>query len=169
MTKYAQTSPGEFGSTPRDLSVDVDTAPLFSDEEYNLAETDVEAIPTDAMSALRDDWITNRISGEPLYVVAEDGRMFYVSVGGDGKAITLHPVIPRYEIQEGGVTEYAGPDAFFTLEEQLGHYNVIPMQNMQNSNLEAHVATVRNPVWLKAVQRMMEIHKTGIVYNPYRK
>jgi len=161
-----------YAPEPRTTQVAVDQPfpdDPFPGEEYNLAESNPEAIPPDDIGRLRDDWITARNNGNPLYVVGEDGRMFYVAVGGDGKAITLHSVVPRYEVQEGTITEYAGPDAFFTLEEQLGRYQPVPMQQIVQSNIEGHVATVSNPIWFKAVKRLVQQHMGQEVYNPYKK
>jgi len=154
---------------PEPRTTQVDVSQLFPGEEYNLAEVRPEAIPPDDMNRLREDWIAARSKGEPLYIVGEDGRMFYISVGGDGKAVTLHAVIPRYEIQEGMMMEYAGPDAFWTIEESLGRYQVIPMQKLEQSNVESHVATVRNPIWFKAVQHLVNQHIDSMVKNPYKK
>jgi hypothetical protein len=155
------------GLAPDPRSTQVDVGQLFPGEEYNLAEENPEAIPREDMNSLRDDWIDARIKGQPLYVVAEDGRMFYVAVGGDGKAITLHSVVPRYEIQEGTMMEYAGPDAFFTLEEHLGRYQVIPMNPIEDSSVEAHIAAVRDPIWFKAVRYLVNKH-VNEMDNPYK-
>jgi len=76
--------------------------------------------------------------------------------------------VPRYEIQEGTIMEYAGPDAFYTLEENLGRYRVIPMQQIEDSSVAAHVATVRDTIWFKAVQRLVAAHTT-MRDNPYKK
>jgi hypothetical protein len=154
--------------TPRDIPVDVDTGALFSDEVYNLAETNSELISQEDNNPLREDWLHARGKGAPLYVVADDGRMYYIAVGGDGKAITVHSVVPRYEIQEGDITEYAGPDAWFTLEENLGRYEIIPTQAIADSSVAAHVAAVRNPIWFRAVQRLVTRHARS-VHNPYKK
>jgi hypothetical protein len=109
------------------------------------------------------------MKGQPLYVVSKDGRIFYISVGGDGKALTVHSVVPRYEIQEGMMMEYAGPDAWYTLEEELGsQYQVVPMQQIEESNIEAHAATMRNPIWFRAVRYLVEKH-ASIQDNPYKK
>jgi len=168
LKKKAQPGGEGFLPVPRDIPVDVNTEQLFSEEQYNLAEVNPEAIPPDDLNNLRQDWIEARMRGDPLYIVADDGRMFYVSVGGDGKALTVHQVVPRYEIQEGMMMEYAGPDAFFTLEESLGRYQVVPMNKIQDSSVEGHVATVRNPIWFRAIQHLVEAH-ARTMDNPYKK
>ena len=145
----------------------VDVAPPASEEDYNLAEVNPEAIPREDLNRLREDWIAARENGDPLYVISDQGYIFYVSVGGDGKALTVHPVIPRYEIQEGGVLQYAGPTAFLSLEETLGRYQVVPMSHIADSNVAAHVATVRNPIWFRAVQRLIAQHPRK-QDNPYK-
>ena len=155
------------GLEPDSRPTQVDVGELFS-RDYNLAETDIEAIPPDDLIRIREDWIAARRAGNPLYVVGDDGRMFYVAVGGDGKAITLHLLVPRYEVQEGMMMEYAGPDAFHTLEEHLGHYQIVPMQQIEDSSVAAHVATVRDPIWFRAVRRLVDAHRVTMD-NPYKK
>lgn len=161
--KHAQELP------PESRTVEVDTGQLFSEEQYNLAEVDFSVIPQDDMNRLREDWIDARRLGNPLYIVDSQGRMFYVSVGGDGRAITIHSVVPRYEIQEA-MMEYAGPDAWHTLYEHLGpRYDVVPLQNVEDSNVAAHAAATRNPAWFRVVRYLVNAHMNRKVYNPYKK
>ena len=147
-------------------TVEVDPQQLFQ-EEYNLGEIDFSVIPKEELNRLREDWIDARRLGHPLYVVDGAGKIWYVAVDGTGQALTLHPVVPRYEIQEG-YTRYEGPDAWYTLEEALGRYDIIPMTpGLSESNVEAHRATVASPVWFRAVQYIISRHYKG-TENPYK-
>ena len=136
---------------------------------YNLGETNSDYLDTKTVTPLQLDWIEAYTSGKPLYIVKSNGEILYVSVDGTGRALTVHSVIPRYEIQEG-YTEYAGPDAWETLSEAIGaHYQVIPLEaGLAESSVQAHVEKSRNPIWLKAVQRLLVLHKKQ-ADNPYRR
>ena len=139
-----------------------------SNDAYNLGETDPEYVNTQTSTPLQEDWVNAKRLGEPLYIVTTDGKIYYVAVHGNGRAITVHPVIPQYEVQEG-FTEYEGPDAWHTLSDDIGiHYEIIPLSgNIADSNIEAHVATVRNPIWFRVVQTILAAHRNR-TNNPYR-
>jgi len=130
--------------------------------EYNLTNPDEQITP------LQEDWELNTADGLPLIIVDQNtGKLWQISVDPQGIAITVHPIIQKMEIGEGGTT-LKGPDAWLTLDQEFPRYAIVPQTAIGDSSVEAHVALARNPLWLKAIQQIVATY-LRTQSNPYTK
>lgn len=137
---------------------------------YNLA--DLSPL-TQELSTIQMDWIDATEKGIPLYLVDEEARTWMIAPDNTGRAITTHVVNFKPEVSPP-INEYTGPDAWHTLDETYGtRYQVVDPSQKQafDTNIEAHVAKVRDPVWIRAFHRLIsdyEEFRAKKSSNPYK-
>ena len=134
---------------------------------YGLNLTDKNLLPKEEIVPIRDDWIKATTGGSPFYIVDPEGKIWMVSVDNAGVSITVHEVITTYTPQAPSVN-LTGPDAWKSLDEIFPKYTVVPPSAFGASNVQAHVAAVRDPIWFTVVQNIIKRHR-AVVKNPYRK